>query len=88
MKESSYFSDKDLRSEYHQLRIRPKNVPKMAFTTRHEHREFLRDAFGLTNAPITFMDLMNGVFKKYSDKFVVIFILWPSWLGKKRSLMD
>jgi hypothetical protein len=63
----------DLRSRYHQLKIRATDIPKIAFITRYGLYEYTVMSFGLTNAPAYFMYLMNKVFMEYLDKFMVVF---------------
>ena len=68
------FSKIDLRSSYHKIKIRPEHIPKTTFSTTYGLYEYLVMSFGLTNAPVYFMYLMNSVFMPELDKFMVVFI--------------
>nr|GEY97080.1 putative reverse transcriptase domain-containing protein [Tanacetum cinerariifolium]GEZ00515.1 putative reverse transcriptase domain-containing protein [Tanacetum cinerariifolium]GEZ07299.1 putative reverse transcriptase domain-containing protein [Tanacetum cinerariifolium] len=70
----SVYSKINLRSGYHQLRVRDKDIPKNDFRLRYGHYKFQVMPFGLTNEPVVFMDLMNRMCKPYLDKFVIVFI--------------
>jgi hypothetical protein len=74
MRGARVFSKIYLRSGYHQMKIRPLDIPKTDFSTRYGLYEFTVMSFGLTNAPAYFMDLKNKVFMEYLDSFVVVFI--------------
>nr|GFA54403.1 putative reverse transcriptase domain-containing protein [Tanacetum cinerariifolium] len=71
---SSVYLKIELRSGYHHLRVREEDIPKTDFRTRYGHYEFQVMPFGMTNAPVVFMNLMNCVCKPYFDKFMIVFI--------------
>jgi hypothetical protein len=74
LKDAKIFSKIDLKSGYHQVRIKDEDISKTSFRTMYGHYKFTVVPFGLSNAPVVFMCLMNGVFRDYLDKFVIVFL--------------
>ena len=74
LRSATMFSKIDIRSHYHQVRIKEEDIDKTTFRTRYGHYEFTVVLFVLTNAPTTFMCLMNGIFLKIFGKFCVCFL--------------
>ncbi len=72
--QAKFFSVIDLRSGYHQIRIAEEDIPKTAFNTRYGHYEYTVVPFGLSNAPASFMAVMNDVFRDYTSKFVCCYL--------------
>jgi hypothetical protein len=74
LKGARIFSKIDLISGHHQVRIKDEDINNTAFRKRYGHYDFTVVLFGLTNTPVVFMYLMNGVFRDYLDKFVIVFL--------------
>ena len=68
------FSNIDLRSGYHQVRIKEEDIHKTTFKTMYGNYEFVVVPFGLTNAPVVFMCLMNGILRNCLDKLFIVFL--------------
>ena len=84
---ASWFSKIDLRFGYHYMRVREEDIPKTAFRNLYGHYEFVVMPYGLTNAPVIIMDLLNRVWRPMLDRSVIVFIddIWS--IPKPRSNM-
>ena len=74
MRGAQVYSNIDLHTGYHQLRVKEVDIPKTVFIIRYGHFEFIVMSFGLTNTPAAFMNLMHRVFQPYLDHFIVVFM--------------
>jgi hypothetical protein len=74
LRDANVFSNICLRSIYHEVRIKEEEISNTTFRTRYNHYEFTVVPFGLTNAPVIFMCLMNAIFREYLEKFVIVFL--------------
>ena len=88
LKDAKIFSKIDLRSGYHQVRIKEEYISKTAFRTRYGQYEFTVVPFGLSNTTANFMCLMNGVFREYLDKFVISFWMKSLYIPSQRKSMS
>nr|KYP64750.1 Transposon Ty3-I Gag-Pol polyprotein [Cajanus cajan] len=86
LREASMFLMIDLKSGYHQIRVKESDIPKITFRTRYGRYEHVVMRFGVTNVPTVFMNYMNMIFRSFLDRFVVVFI--DNILVYSRSLED